>query len=610
MRTGTDLAGMPGLGRRHTRVSTRALAAVLVPIVGLGVVASSIVHASQRRAHGVRQATVAIERFLTLDQLMLQVRSELDLAATIAEERSTGVDVAAMSELFGADVEALYQRSRAGAEKAQTRLRALPSEAAMVAEVDDARQQANEIDVSATTLRASYDGALTSLDLAARRARSDVWRALADVGEAGDISALVSAVAYLDDYHRLVATELGELSRRSLPTTGTSRASAVDLDANHASQSGALKLIGGGLPEPYATRWRSLLGSIPFVRFASLRNSITADTAPRPGSAADAPLTVVGDLFGAGLERNDAVVAFIETLGNDVRTATTRIGTTSSRRVGQLTFLLALLGVVALTITITVVRGLTTPLHRLLDVAREIASGHLAVADVPRRGPREIVELAEVVGVLSHNLAAIDAHARALAEGRLDDASIPSSLPGGIGSLLQVTMDRLVDETTRLSHQARHDPLTGLYNRGAILAELDDVVHRARRGDPATVVFVDLDGFKAVNDRFGHDVGDELLRAVAERLERAAAEQHRVGRLGGDEFVIIARGVDDTDELGSRLLGCFAAPFALSVGLVPLKASIGMSRCEGSLDAADILRRADQAAYEAKRSGKARVVVS
>jgi len=579
-------------------------------MIGLGVAASSIVHGSERRAARVRQASVAIERFLTLDQLTLQLRSEFDLAATITQERSTGTDVPAMSVLFGADVAALYQRSRDGADKAMVRLRALPGQAAMVATVDAARQRSSEIDVDTATLRARYQGALTSLDLAARRSRSDVWRGLADVGEAGDISALVSAVAYLDDYHRLVAAELGELSRRSLPTTEASLVAPVDLDANHASQSGALKLIADGLPDPYASRWRSLLGSVPFVRFAALRNSITADAVPGRETATDTDLTVVGDLFGAGLERNDAVVAFIETLGNDVRTATTRIGATSSNRVGQLTFLLALLGVVALTITIAVVRGLTTPLHRLLDVAQEIASGHLAVADVPRRGPREIVELAEVVGVLSHNLAAIDAHARALAEGRLDDAAIPSSLPGGIGSLLQVTMDRLVDETTRLSHQARHDPLTGLYNRGAILTELDDVVRRARRGDPATVVFVDLDGFKAVNDRHGHAVGDELLRAVAERLERATAEQHRVGRLGGDEFVIIARGVDDTDELGSRLLGCFAAPFALSVGPMPLKASIGMSRCEGSLDAADILRRADQAAYEAKRSGKARVVVS
>jgi diguanylate cyclase (GGDEF)-like protein len=220
------------------------------------------------------------------------------------------------------------------------------------------------------------------------------------------------------------------------------------------------------------------------------------------------------------------------------------------------------------------------------------------------------VELAEVVEVLGHNLAAIDAHARALAEGRLDDAALPVSLPGGIGSLLQLTMERLAGETARLSHRARHDPLTGLLNRGAILDELAHAARAGRRTDGAVVAFVDLDGFKAVNDEFGHDLGDELLVAVADRLRLVPTPGTDIGRLGGDEFVAVCRYPSNSSELASSLLACFAEPFVLSNGPIGLKASIGVAHCPAGGDPLEGLRRADQATYTAKRNGKARLVMA
>jgi diguanylate cyclase (GGDEF)-like protein len=164
----------------------------------------------------------------------------------------------------------------------------------------------------------------------------------------------------------------------------------------------------------------------------------------------------------------------------------------------------------------------------------------------------------------------------------------------------------LVDQ---MRHQSLHDPLTGLPNRALIMDRAEQMLARAsRRGDPCAVLFVDLDGFKEINDTRGHDAGDRLLCCVAERLRAAVRDSDTVGRLGGDEFVVLVDGgsLDAGVEIvAERLLEVLGEPFDGEVGGVPVdvRASIGIAM-GGDHRACDLLREADVALYRAKSAGK------
>ncbi len=166
---------------------------------------------------------------------------------------------------------------------------------------------------------------------------------------------------------------------------------------------------------------------------------------------------------------------------------------------------------------------------------------------------------------------------------------------------------RLVDQ---IRFQAVHDSLTGLPNRALILDRTELMLARARRDRiQIAALFIDLDGFKDVNDALGHGVGDQLLRAVTERLQVTMRETDSIGRLGGDEFVVLVDGssMDVGPELvAERLLEVLRPPFLLpgvSAGPLTVTASIGIATGIRA-SATELLRDADIALYEAKAHGK------
>ncbi len=180
-------------------------------------------------------------------------------------------------------------------------------------------------------------------------------------------------------------------------------------------------------------------------------------------------------------------------------------------------------------------------------------------------------------------------------------------------SLASVAIQRSQVESV-LQFQANHDHLTGLPNRTLFLERLDAAL-AARWEDSAevAVLFVDLDRFKVINDALGHDCGDEVLVAVADRLLTAVRSGGSVARFGGDEFTILADGIrqaSDAVAIGERIVAAFRAPLQTSSGEMTLTVSVGIA-LSGlvRLCAADMLRDADAAMYEAKRRGKNRVEV-
>lgn len=158
-----------------------------------------------------------------------------------------------------------------------------------------------------------------------------------------------------------------------------------------------------------------------------------------------------------------------------------------------------------------------------------------------------------------------------------------------------------------LLHRASHDLLTGLYNRDAFDACLIDMVCRARRaGRRLAVLFLDLDRFKEVNDRFGHDAGDALLKSVAARLKGALRETDAVCRYGGDEFTVILNGDAclESETVARKLLDRILTPYTINGQSIDfVTASIGISVYpEDGTDPDALVRQADRAMYRAKRT--------
>lgn len=174
-----------------------------------------------------------------------------------------------------------------------------------------------------------------------------------------------------------------------------------------------------------------------------------------------------------------------------------------------------------------------------------------------------------------------------------------------------ITERRLLQE--QLAWQAFHDPLTGLPNRLLFLDRLEQALQRAdRRNEAVTIMFLDLDRFKVVNDSLGHATGDELLVTIGRRLEQCLRAGDTVARIGGDEFTILLddlRRIDEATELADRILNQLRLPIRLPGGneaFVTASIGIAVSTPQSPLSASDLLRSADVALYRAKDEGKAR----
>jgi diguanylate cyclase (GGDEF)-like protein len=175
---------------------------------------------------------------------------------------------------------------------------------------------------------------------------------------------------------------------------------------------------------------------------------------------------------------------------------------------------------------------------------------------------------------------------------------------------LELTRQALRTERSRqLSRETMQDALTGFPNRAHFNSLVQRVVARLRRhSGTGTLLVLDLDNFRHVNDELGYEAGDILLVAVAQRLAACVRTEDAVARLGGDEFALLLEetGVEGATRLAERLLASFADPFSVEGQEVTITASIGVAAVEPAVDAGELIRRGDVAMYFAKRSGKAR----
>jgi diguanylate cyclase (GGDEF)-like protein len=173
-----------------------------------------------------------------------------------------------------------------------------------------------------------------------------------------------------------------------------------------------------------------------------------------------------------------------------------------------------------------------------------------------------------------------------------------------VATLVMFRIGLLAAERVRaeraLAYQAAHDPLTHLLNRRAFIGRLG---REMARGTDSVILFIDLDDFKAINDRFGHAAGDKVLVEVGQRLRRCVGDTDAVSRFGGDEFLILLTNATRAD--GDAACECIAAALSRPIDLaegVPVDMSIGVVVATGEVSPEEVIMRADRAMYHAKAS--------
>ncbi len=191
------------------------------------------------------------------------------------------------------------------------------------------------------------------------------------------------------------------------------------------------------------------------------------------------------------------------------------------------------------------------------------------------------------------------------------DVSLTSTSVHGVEMFTLIARDATVRKLheDQLEHLATHDPLTGLANRKLFDELLVRAVFRAERSRRAlAVLYMDLDGFKDVNDVFGHQAGDRVLSETARRLESVIRPGDIVARLGGDEFVVLCENLaapDDAEKIATRVVQAVGRPIPVAAGVATVTASVGVAIGSLGESAASVVARADEAMYRTKQDGKA-----
>ncbi len=255
--------------------------------------------------------------------------------------------------------------------------------------------------------------------------------------------------------------------------------------------------------------------------------------------------------------------------------------------IGRLTYLVL---AVTLLVSLLTMLAVTRPVQRLTRATRALTLGGQDVR-VPPGGSRELDELGQAFNQMAERLAEAGAE---------------------VSRHRQELEERVRTRTKKLSHLANHDPLSGLPNRRYAFNHLRRAADAAKAsGAGVGLIALDIDNFKVVNDTFGHDVGDALLRGVTERLRLLVGEERFVARLGGDEFMVSLEHASPavaTETVAERIVNGFRAPLNLGGREILVSVSVGVAHLpEHAGDADNLVRAADAALFRAKAMGRNRI---
>lgn len=271
-------------------------------------------------------------------------------------------------------------------------------------------------------------------------------------------------------------------------------------------------------------------------------------------------------------------------------------------------------------VTATMLPEQVCPLHRqhcydliLLDLQMPELNGFQVMKGLKEIEQEGYLPVLALTAQPSFKIAALEAGARDFISKPFDLLEVHKR----IHNMLEVRLlyKELASYSKQQQELALHDPLTGLPNRRLLEDRIATALqHAARQQRRAAVMYLDLDGFKAINDTHGHAYGDEILKQVAQRLVNSSRKEDTVARIGGDEFVIVMGDVGtlgDAQEPATKLIEVVAQPYQVNGLTLQLSTSLGIALYPDDASSVDnLMHVADAALYEAKRTGKNRYCVA
>lgn len=609
-------ARQPG-SRGIDRIATRLLLAALVPIVGLSVFASTVSRSHYDEAEVAGEVAAAADRLVSIGELAVHVGFERTLAnGRLQASDGLGLDVTVLSAGTGNgfDFSIARERDLVDGEVGHLRLDRTDEDASieerrvreLVRQLAGYRERLDNGSATASDQRRYFNELLSSIATWNRTELDRVDR-LAEGASLGDTRAAIATYQNVID----IVRSADELS------AGLAEALVVGLTDGVPSESRAeitRALVEGDLAEGrlvangtdvVLSAWLSMAAMSAIEEFGSTRRDLIEPIAYGELVELNSDvLSTVIDEYAVIFARIDLMSDLLTVASDEIRSAAA-----AEQAAAERTFDLILvlsIGTFALTVVLVffLSRSIQSPLARLARHAETVSAGGRPSAPLAERGPREIAIAAAAINDFTASLGKLEEQAGALAAGRLDDPVLSEAVEGPIGESLQASVEHLSEAWGQLQHEANHDNLTGLPNRAAARRALREALENAGDASSVSVMFVDLDRFKAVNDTYGHQVGDELLRAVGLRLRGALDPVHLLARLGGDEFVVVLSDVQAAPGallVAERLLAQFDRPFVIGHRTMALDLSVGIAIGEAGADTADdLLRDAGLAVRRAK----------
>jgi diguanylate cyclase (GGDEF)-like protein len=309
----------------------------------------------------------------------------------------------------------------------------------------------------------------------------------------------------------------------------------------------------------------------------------------------DTPIAAFADMIGDASKRDGVVSGFVETADGPLAVAVARIARPGSALQGNGRLLLF---------------GQTLKANWLGNLERRLLVGGLAIkaagdatdSSLTLKGPdgRATFALVWKNRKLGQMVTGASWYKAAVVLGFL------ILVMTSIGFVSLRLVQQLAEDEGKAQHNAMHDHLTGLPNRAALTASMQAL---AEKGEDYAIAFADLDGFKEVNDSYGHEYGDRLIFMIGKGIRELATDATLCSRLGGDEFIILFSGAESADSaktFAANLIAMLKQPFDMDGRLASVGASIGIAAYRGKEDVTEVLRQADIAMYKAKQSGKGR----
>ncbi|MCZ2859209.1 putative bifunctional diguanylate cyclase/phosphodiesterase [Blastococcus sp. VKM Ac-2987] len=595
-------------------------AIVLLPLIGVVVLAGAAAQARAVEADGAARAEEAVRTLALLDAARSGVEQEIipALSLHVIEDPRTAAALGLPEFLLLAQRQTAFEAvesARATTDHALAQVPAGTPAARAAAHAGEelaalrARDEDDELDIEAVYLdflHVSNDlmnaQAATAAAATAEGVPDATLRAVQDVQTIARLAQTAGRQMPLFLGSLLVGAGDGLIGSRT--AWQTSWLDYVDAQRQMATLS----------QEPLREAWEEMRTAAVVEQVdARLAAGLTGDLAAGPPVAELVPL-----LF-RGQERNALLTGLVQTAVGEAE----RLAATDRERANDRLQVILVVGAGLLAGSALgaffLGRSVARALRLLAGQATKISEGSLVEVEVA--GPREVRTVSAALGSAVAGLRRIQAQAQAVARGDLDAALLDQPLPGPLGEVVHASVQQIVHSVRQreelqfaLAHQATHDPLTELPNRAQALTLVTSALHRGRRsGEMTGLLFVDLDGFKTVNDGHGHAAGDEVLRQVARRLSAAVRPGDVVCRLGGDEFVVLVEPVHeehDLLELADRLIASVSEPIATGTVQVRIGASIGVAVSrDGGTDADVLFAEADTAAYRAKAHGRGRAEI-